>query len=653
MKHKFTILLLLTLTFTTTKAQFQSTSYSVSKSDLEINEYKADSTANALVIYEEGNSYIDKNSFKLITEIKRKVKILNKKGFENATVKIYLYKGKKDKEKVKNIMGTTYNLIDGNVKKDVLSKKQIFNENYNSNHGIVKFTLPNIKEGSVITYSYKLESPYIYNYKEWEFQEDIPKLYSLYNTSIPANYEYNIKLVGTLKLFENDRKLKRNCITVGNGGSADCTLAKYVMKDIPAFIEEDYLTSRKNFISRIDYELNTIKRFDGSVEKISKTWKEADKEIKNTQSIGKQLDKKTNLNGLIAGLEYDKNDPLSKSKALYKFVQERFTWNKKFRIFKDVPVKKLIQDRSGNLGQINILLHNLLKENGFNVKPILLSTRSNGLPTKLFPVISEFNYLIVHLNIDGKSYFLDATDKYLDFGQLPFRCLNEYGRLLDFKNGSKWIDIKEDDFSLVQHQVILNISNKNQLEGKINSRYSGYHALKKKKSYYPNPESYIEETENKQIGIDIVNHEVLNEDIENNEFKESFDVIFNQDEIIEDKIYFDPFIFKFFSKNPFKLQQRTYTIDFGYKDAYLYSFELDLADKYEVIETPKDANVKLPNDAGEFLFSTTTTGNKLKMLFKINFKKTKYGSNYYEYLKKFMSRVVEVQTNSLIVLKKK
>ena len=71
MNYKFTLLLLLTLSITTTQAQFQSTKYSVSKSDLEINEYSTDSTANALVIFEEGNSYIDNDSFKLITEIKR------------------------------------------------------------------------------------------------------------------------------------------------------------------------------------------------------------------------------------------------------------------------------------------------------------------------------------------------------------------------------------------------------------------------------------------------------------------------------------------------------------------------------------------------------------------------------------------------------
>ena len=35
-------------------------------------------------------------------------------------------------------------------------------------------------------------------YQPWYFQGPDPVLYSEYNTSIPGNYEYNIKLVGSI-----------------------------------------------------------------------------------------------------------------------------------------------------------------------------------------------------------------------------------------------------------------------------------------------------------------------------------------------------------------------------------------------------------------------------------------------------------------------
>ncbi|WP_276205018.1 hypothetical protein [Flavivirga aquatica] len=43
------------------------------------------------------------------------------------------------------------------------------------------------------------------------------------------------------------------------------------MKDIPAFIEEDYMTSESNYLIRIDYELKTFKGFDGVINDYTKT----------------------------------------------------------------------------------------------------------------------------------------------------------------------------------------------------------------------------------------------------------------------------------------------------------------------------------------------------------------------------------------------
>lgn len=88
--------------------RFSSDSFLASNYDLQINEFPQDTTANAVVIFEEGNSYVDKNTFDLKTEVKRKIKILDKDNTNVTTVEIYLYKSKKSKEKVSNIKATTH-----------------------------------------------------------------------------------------------------------------------------------------------------------------------------------------------------------------------------------------------------------------------------------------------------------------------------------------------------------------------------------------------------------------------------------------------------------------------------------------------------------------------------------------------------------------
>jgi len=425
------------------------------------------------------------------------------------------------------------------------------------------------------------------------------------------------------------------------------------MKDIPAFVEEDYMTTRDNYLSRIDYELKEYMGFDGVRSTFTKSWKTVDKELKSEPNVGNQLSKSVKLTNYIGSDLIGEKDKLKKAKGIYEYVQNHYTWNKKYKIFKDVSIKDVNKDKSGNVSGINILLHNLLKEACVEVKPVLLSTRKNGMPTTIYPVISDFNYLIVQATIKDKTYLLDATDKYISFGQIPFRCLNQIGRLLDFKNGSEWIDIKPNGLSTSRHHVNLKFTEDALISGTLKSEYTGYHALPKKQSYYGNPSEYLEDFENKHYNLEVVAHEVKSQGKTEEKFQESFQIEFNKENGLADKIYLDPFAIKFFTKNPFQLQQRTYPIDFGYKDNYIYSFEIDLKDMFEVIDLPRDINVTIPNNKGNFKFVTKVEGTKISLFFKIAFNQAIYLPEYYPYLKKFMSRVVDAQTNSLIVLQKK
>ena len=268
-------------------------------------------------------------------------------------------------------------------------------------------------------------------------------------------------------------------------------------------------------------------------------------------------------------------------------------------------------------------------------------------------MVYQQNYIIVQATIDGKTYLLDATDNYLSFGELPYRCLNQYGRLLDFKNGSEWIDIEADKTSTTQYLVDLQISDDNKINGTIKTKYVGYPALSKKKKYFENPTEYIDNYADIQTSITVLDHKVYVINKNDDEFSESFKAEFDDSSINSDNVYLNPFVFKFFKENPFKLQERTYPIDFGYKNSFLYSMQLDLSDKYEVIDIPKEINGVLPNNTGEIIFQTKVDGDKLLLFFKVTLKESLYDAAYYDALKMYFGKILDVQTNSLIVLKKK
>lgn len=652
MKQTVFLFILLALNLTIAQSPFNSENTDVTRGDLETNFYEKDSTVNAIVLYEYGNSYVDNSSYRLITEITKKIKIINRNAFEKATINEYLYYSGDKRETISNITATTFNLeANGSISSTRLDKKDIYEEKYNDRYLITKFTLPNIKEGSVFTYSYKLSSPYFYKYKEWYFQDDIPKLHSEYHTSIPANWDYNIKLVGYKKLDKNENRLKKRCLEGGNGTYADCTDAVYIMKDVSAFIKEDYMTTVNNYLSRIEYELKIFQGFDGRVENITKTWKSTDSELKSMPEFGRQLGKSSMLKGLLDSDITNETDALKRATAIYKYVQKNYNWNGKYQIFNDVSVKDLIKNKSGKVSEINMLLYNLLEANDIDVMTVLTSTRDNGFPTKIYPVISDFNYVLVQATIDNKTYLLDATDKFLSFGEIPFKCLNHDGRLMDFKTGSYYIDIEPEKTSVVHHKVDLNLKDSETLTGTIDTRSTGYHALPLKESYYSNKQDYLKKYEDKYVNIKFLEHTVNSTDQTDFDFLETFQVEHEPDQI-SGNMYINPFLFKFFTENPFKLQDRTYPIDFGFKDAFLYNLKLNFSDKYEVIEFPNDLSVSLPNNKGSLILSSTIEDDSILLYFKFNFNDTLFGPEYYNSLKNFFSNIVDIQKNAFIVLKK-
>ena len=179
----------------------------ISQKENDLTIYARDSTANAVFLYERGETKFDQTSNNIIIRTKyyAKVKIFNKKGVANATITIPIFHNNRGSEKVKDIRGITHN----GIVKTSLQKDQIYTEKVSKKWSEVKFTMPNIKDNSIIEYEYTLESSFKFNFKGWEFQSDIPKLSSEFYALIPGNYIYNRKLTGYHKLAHNDAKIKK------------------------------------------------------------------------------------------------------------------------------------------------------------------------------------------------------------------------------------------------------------------------------------------------------------------------------------------------------------------------------------------------------------------------------------------------------------
>lgn len=155
----------------------------VSKEEVSMTSYDKDSTASAVVLADYGTSmitYRQNVGFSLDFERITRIKILTKEGLSWGNFTIPLYKHGSDDEKVMGLKAVTYNLEDGKIVESKLKNDGIFTEHYDANHDLVKVTCPNVKEGSVVEITYKVNSPFMFNFQDWYFQSTIPTVVSEY-----------------------------------------------------------------------------------------------------------------------------------------------------------------------------------------------------------------------------------------------------------------------------------------------------------------------------------------------------------------------------------------------------------------------------------------------------------------------------------------
>ncbi|WP_299673216.1 DUF3858 domain-containing protein [uncultured Tenacibaculum sp.] len=613
--------------------------------EVEMSFYQKDSTAKALVLEEKGHEYIDQeNEYYFRRDIYKRVKIFDQSEVDRATISINSYK----KEKVLNIKAISYTSEDGLLKKIFLSDQHIYEKKLSENWTQTSFTLPNVKKGSVIEYTYSLISPYS-KLDDWEFQSDIPKIKSDFTATILGNWKYNIRLRANKPLDRKSNHVEKDCVRLSNGLSGDCLVYEFGFDHVPAFKGEDYMLSEENFKSKIIFEPISYTTIDGRVKKYTKTWKDADKTLKNNFFDGQTSKKSYFKRNLPKNLFTNRND-LERAKAIYKHIQSELNWDGELWSSDKIKIRNVYEDKTGSVDGINLSLYNALKAAKIESYLVVLSTRKNGIVTKLHPSVSEFNYVLIKTVINNEVYFLDATDKDLLFGEIPFRCLNGEGRVLDFDKGSYWELIKPKFKSFISHNINLSFE-EDGLKGKIVTSRRGYYSYSERvKLSSKSEDKYIEdfETKNPFLEVDDFNN------IPTQEGKETFKTFLSvsiPDVEKENIIRFVPFVVDQITENPFKLNERNYPVDFGYAFTRSYMINIDVPDGYSISKLPESKGISLPNKGGRVVLSVKSTENKINIYSKFFLNKAIYNQQEYHYLKEFYSNIINIH-GSYIELKR-
>ncbi|MBW4889302.1 DUF3857 domain-containing protein [Mucilaginibacter sp. HMF5004] len=654
MKKIFTLLFTISVSFTALCQDFDFGK--IDAADMNLKKYDKDTSAHAVVLREFGKSFIsDASQMPLIHEYHVRIKIFDSKGFNQGDVAIYLYTGDNNTfETVRDIKGITfYTDENGLVRKTELESSKIFHEKRDKHREIVKFAMPNLRDGCIIEYTYTTESPYHFNFHPWIFQSEIPKMYSEYEAHIPAIYEFNTVLRGYLKLSKNTADLEQGCFSY-YGIKADCSKIMYAIKDIPAFIEEDYMTAASNYISAIYYELSAMTNQYGKKEPKTQEWKDVDYNLKHNESFGDQMKRTGILKDHLPPNLLAITDTLQKAKAIYTYLQKWFKFNNDYTKYSNDGIKKAIETHTGSVGDINLTLISALNTAGINADAVILSTRKNGIINKLYPVISEFNYVVARIEINNHPYLLDATDPMLPFGLLPLHCINDQGRVMSLTKPSYWIDMVQPQKRNTTTNINLALQANGKIKGTITNFSIGYAAYEKRKAIkkFNSMDEYAESVAEKLSKAKITKWDISGVDTLDQPIVEKYDIEFSIATANQDIINFNPSFYDKETQNPFKLDKRTYPVDLGSAISQSTTLTLSFPENYTIAEQPAPVAMGLPNNGGKFLTSISAEGNLITYAQIEQLSKAIYFPEEYPYLRELFNKIIQHQKANIVFKKK-
>lgn len=615
--------------------------------ELDMVRYEKDTTAKALVLEEKAHTYMsEKNNLDFRTDYYHRIKLFDKEEFDRATISISLYDGIRAVE----IEAYSYNSDNGNIVKTALDRKTIYTKDIDEKWREVVFTIPNIKEGSVIEYKYSLISKYS-TVRNWYFQSDIPKVRSDYRLTYLGNYKYNVRLIGYLPFDREDSKVKNECIRVPGIGYGSCGILTYGIDAIPAFKEEKYMLSEENYISHLVFDLISFTSPRGGTTKYTKTWKDADRSFKKNYLDG-QVNKKSffkkNLPQELLAVE----DEMTRAKGIFTHIQDHFTWDERYWSYNKTRVKNAYEERSGDVYDINLSLYNSLQAANIESYIVMVATRNRAVPTKLFPVTKDFNYILVKAVVGGKSYFMDATDKFLTFGQVPLRAVNGEGRVLDFDKGSYWEEVKSDLKNYTKIWAKLKLNEEGELEGDVSAVQKGYYASNAREDLFEEGEDeYLRNLELKFSGYEIEDYVTEDKTALDKPFTEKFTLTPEESILGSKTIRFNPFFYYRITKNPFTLNERNFPVDFGYTQSINYTMSMEIPEGYKVTSLPEKMAVAMPNRSAFISFLSQSDNGVIKLNYRYQIKRKIFSSEEYFYLKEFYKKVTKL-FGSQIVLEK-
>ena len=349
-------------------------------------------------------------------------------------------------ESVEDVKATAYNLQGSKVVKSVLKKGAFVETKIDDQHYQVEFTVPDVKEGTVIEYEYTLHSELFWLLHDWFAQCEIPVVYAKLDMNIPRYLLFNLEEHGVQRLITSCESGTMRFKLESDPLAAQTVVpsSHYVSvgRTLKGMKQGDGVWSMQDNCAGITALLKHYSMRGAAVVDYTRTWEQIDEMVLKSDDLGKQLQGHSPLAAELKEAKIEElADMRQRAEAVAKLALSKVEWNGRYEM-SPANTEETLKNGGGSNVDINMLLLQSLQDVGLNAAPVMLRMRNQGVLTMDYPSVQKYTTFIVGVVLPQGNLYLDASSADGHFNALPELLQVEKARLVLKDKRCQWVKLK-------------------------------------------------------------------------------------------------------------------------------------------------------------------------------------------------------------------
>jgi hypothetical protein len=480
---------------------------------------------------------------------------------------------------------------------------------------------------------------------------------------VPEFFLYSTEARSYYPLAINERKDGRQTFTLRDSRSTQATETqsfmagvtdyRWAIHNLPALKPEPFTFTTENHRARMLFQL-TAQTHPLQSHNYRTNWSTFTKTMLESEHFGRAIGAGNNwMNDDIKPVVNSSTTSIDKAYRIFTYVRDNIACTGLGGVHLSQSLKNVLKNKKGTVPDVNLLLTAMLRHEGIQADPVIVGTTWNGYTVEVFPTSTHYNYVIVRCVLDGKVFYLDATNRLLGFGRLMPYCYNGHARVISEEGRPVYFradSLRESKQSL----IIVSTDDSGKWKGSVTQTLGYYESLNIRDEVKEKGKEALFKKIEKGLGFDatIDDHGIDSLWKVDVPLKLRYQFTANPNDA--DLLYINPLFGEGHPKNPFAAAERNFPVEMPYTKDETIVVNMEIPKGYVVEELPKQMVAKFDEEGKTFFeYRISQSENNISFRCRIKIDRAFFMPDEYEVLREFYNLLVKKQNEQIVFRKKK